>query len=185
MQQLSDKCPRTEISSYIDGELNPAQEIELEIHLSGCSTCSAELNLQRQFLCALDAGLEDEPEIELPKNFTKVVVANAESRVSGLRKPKERFNAAFICSGLVLIMMFSLGAASGDVFGVFVNVLEKAAAVSLFMAHMAYDLAVGVVIIIRSLSSHLLYGTPVSFSFPALIGIPLFVISQVANLFRT
>ena len=84
--QAKDECPRDEISSYIDGELSSEQELELEMHFAACAVCTEELKLQRQFLCALDASLENEPDIELPKDFTKVVVASAESRVSGLRR---------------------------------------------------------------------------------------------------
>ena len=169
--QVTDECPRDEISSYIDGELGPEQELDLEMHFAVCSVCSEELKLQRQFLCALDASLVSEPEIELPKDFTKVVVATAESRVSGLRRPTERFNAAFICSGLVLVMMFSLGAASGDPLGTFFGVLDKTAAVASFIGHMAYDVAVGAVIIIRSLSSYfILDSSPTSLALPAIIG---------------
>jgi hypothetical protein len=54
-----------------------------------CSVCADDLNLQKSFLNALDSSLDEETEIRLPKNFTKTVVANAESRVSGLRHPHE------------------------------------------------------------------------------------------------
>src|SRR5687767_7691259 len=90
-------CPSPELSAYIDGELSPREELELEVHLAECRTCADELNLQKSFLNALDSSLDDEIEIPLPKNFTKSVVANAESRVNGLRHPHEWRNAAFIC----------------------------------------------------------------------------------------
>jgi len=183
--QAKDECPRDQISSYIDGELSPGQEFDLEMHFAACSVCTEELKLQRQFLCALDASLENEPDIELPKDFTKVVVASAESRVSGLRRPTERFNAAFICSGLILVMMFSIGAASGDPLGSVFGVLEKGAAVASFVGHLAYDLAIGAVIIIRSLSSYFIIdNSPTSLALPAIIGFHFYVISKVAALFR-
>src|SRR3982751_163711 len=183
--QVTDECPRDEISSYIDGELGPEQELDLEMHFAVCSVCTEELKLQRQFLCALDASLDSEPDIELPKDFTKVVVASAESHVSGLRRPAERYSAAFICSGLFLVMMFSLGAASGDPLGTFFNVLEKTAAVASFVGHMAYDVAIGAVIIVRSLSSYFIIdGSPTSLALPAIIGFHLYVISKVAALFH-
>jgi hypothetical protein len=183
--QVFDKCPRAEISPYIDGELAPKQEIDLEIHISSCPICAEDLKLQRQFLCALDASLENEPEIDLPTDFTKVVVATAESHVSGLRRPTERFNAAFICSGLVLVMMFSLGAAAGDPLGAFFSVWDKSAAVASCIGHMAYDVAIGAVIIIRSLSSYFISdSSPNTLSLPVIIGFHLFVISRVAALLR-
>ena len=187
LTQIHDQneCPRDQISSYIDGELGPGQELELELHFASCRRCAEELMLQRQFLCELEASLENEPEIELPNDFTKVVVANAESRVSGLRRPTERFNAAFICSGLFLVMMFSIGAASGDALGAAFHILEKTAAVASFVGHFAYDMAIGAVIIIRSLSSYFIFGaSPTSLALPAIISFHIYVITRVAALFH-
>ena len=183
--QYLDECPRNEISSYIDGELSPEQELELERHFASCGTCSEELKLQRQFLCVLNASLENEPEIELPKDFTKVVVASAESRVSGLRRPTERYNAAFICTSLFLVMMFSIGAASGDALGTVFHILEKTATVASFVGHIAYDMAIGAVIVIRSLSSYFIFGqSPTSLALPAIISFHIYVITRVAALFH-
>jgi hypothetical protein len=187
LKQIHDQneCPRDEISSYIDGELDPGQELELELHFASCQKCTEDLTLQRQFLCALDASLENEPEIELPKDFTRVVVASAESRVSGLRRPTERFNAAFICSGLFLVMMFSIGAASGDALGIVFHILEKTATVASFLGHMAYDVAIGTIIVIRSLSSYFIFDhSPTSFALPAIISFHIYVITRVAALFQ-
>ncbi len=91
-------CPSPELSAYIDGELSRHDELELEQHVSGCGICTDDLNLQKSFLNALDYSLDEKNEIDLPCDFTQAVVANAESRVSGLRRPHERRNAAFICA---------------------------------------------------------------------------------------
>ncbi len=77
-------CPKSEIAAYIDGELSPRQELDLELHLAACRSCAEELNEQKKLLCALDFALEDESEIELPENFTKVIVTNC-------RKQRQRF----------------------------------------------------------------------------------------------
>src|SRR2546421_46883 len=108
-------CPLDEIASYIDGELDAPREMELDAHFSQCAACSDELNLQKQFLCSLESSLKHESELELPPNFTKQIVANAESTVSGLRRPRERFNALFICAGLMLFILFALGPDAGRV----------------------------------------------------------------------
>src|ERR1041385_5176048 len=134
ISKIEGDCPSEDISSYIDGELLPKQELELEMHFAGCEICAAEFNLQKKFLIALDQALEGEKEIDLPSNFTKVVVANAESRVDGLRRPSERFNALFVCSALFVFVLFTLGAESGKVFEGFFAVFEKVAAVGAFMA---------------------------------------------------
>src|SRR5215207_7269746 len=91
--QIRTDCPRIEIAAYVDGELSPREEFDLEMHFAVCETCSAELNEQKKLLYALDFALENEDEIELPENFTKVVVATAESNVKGLRCPRERNRA--------------------------------------------------------------------------------------------
>src|SRR5438445_5520441 len=103
------ECPTDEIAAYIDGEMDAAREFELETHLAACEICSLELNQQKQFLASLNSSLKHEGDLELPANFTKLIVANAESTVSGLRRPRERFNAMFICAGLFLFALFALG----------------------------------------------------------------------------
>ena len=95
-------CPLDDIASYVDGELSPDEETEFEAHLAGCETCRTELNHQKEFLFALSSSLESENDIPLPKDFTRTIVANAESRVSGLRRPRERFTAIFICAVLFI-----------------------------------------------------------------------------------
>ena len=178
-------CPSADICAYLDGELSPKQEIELEEHLAGCAVCTEEMNIQKTILCAISSSLENEPEIELPKNFTKVVVANAESRVSGLRRPRERYNAIFICAGLFLFCLFALGADSTKFFATAVHLLDKMAAVCVFVAHVVYDLAFGAVIILRSISSQFLSDSTFSFIVPGMFAVSLFILSRLALLHRS
>ncbi len=172
------ECPSIEISSYIDGELSPQQELELELHLAGCKTCSEELNDQKKLLCAINASLKDEGEFELPANFTKVVVANAESRVSGLRRPRERFNAAFVCSALGLFVLFGLGAEATNVLDGFVRIFDQTAVVAGIAAHVVYDFSIGAIVILRSLSSQFLFSSAFLFLLPGLLAFALFVFSR-------
>jgi anti-sigma factor RsiW len=147
-------CPRTEIAVYIDGELAPSQELVLEQHLASCRICRAELNEQKKLLCALDFLLEEKPsEIEIPANFARVVATRAESNVSGLRNREERRRAVFLCASLGLMAMVGLGAEAQTVFAASGVVLEQIAALAVFVAHMAYDVAFGVVVILRSLAN--------------------------------
>lgn len=136
-------CTSHDIAAYIDGELKPSREMELEMHFASCAECTAELNLQKSLLNHLEFGFKDHADIELPEDFAKVVVANAESTVAGLRRPRERFNALFICGGLgfFLLMVFGVGAAA--------SVLDQLAAVGSFFGHFLYDFVFGVVVIIR------------------------------------
>ena len=145
-------CPTDEIAAYIDGELSLEHESEMDIHLAGCPICSHQLTQQKQFLCGLNSSLKNECEIELPANFTKLIVAGAESTVSGLRKPRERFNAIFICAGLSLFVLFAMGAEAGKVFASVAVIIEQISAVGSFFGHLAYSVFVGVVMVLRSLA---------------------------------
>lgn len=144
-------CPRPEIIAYVDGELSAREELDLEMHFAACETCTQELNEQKKLLQALDFALEDERELELPENFTKVVVANAESRVSGLRRPKERFNALFICAALFLLVLLGLGSETEALIAASTKFLEQTFAVGSFFGHLIYDFAIGVTVILKSL----------------------------------
>ena len=145
-------CPTDEISAYIDGELDAAREFELDMHFAGCDICSLELNEQKQFLRHLDASLGREHEMELPANFTKQIVANAESTVSGLRRPRELFNATFICAGLLLFVIFAMGAEAGKLFQGLSVIAEQTAAVGAFFGRLIYSVFVGLAVIIRTVT---------------------------------
>lgn len=176
-------CPSADISPYIDGELSPARELELEMHFAGCECCTAELNLQKKFLIALDQALEGEKEIELPINFTKVIVTKAESNVRGLRMRSERVNAFLVIVGLFLVIVFALGASgSHTAFDAFFVVLEKVAAVGSCAAHVVYDVAVGAVAVLRSLSSHIVLDSSLTILFPSASAFYLFLVSRLTTL---
>jgi len=166
-------CPREEIAAYVDGEISPREELELELHFAGCKTCAAELNSQKQLLCALDSFCLNEKEIELPENFTKVIVTTAESNVSGLRRPQERRTALFICSALFLLVLLGLVSQPDAVLGTFGKFAEQFLAVGSFVAHLVFDIAVGITIVLRFLGHHFVFSSVLTFGFIAV----LFVIS--------
>ena len=112
-------CRTSEIAAYIDGELSSQAEFKLEMHFAVCPSCKSKLNEQKTLLCALDFALDNEQEIELPANFTKVIIATAESKVSGLRRPQERFKALFICAALFLLVILGLGSETESVLNTF------------------------------------------------------------------
>jgi len=142
-----------EIAAYIDGELSAGRELELDAHFVSCERCTEELNQQKHFLRALDASLSEPDEIDLPADFTRKVVANAESTVSGLRRPRERFNAFFICAGLFLFVLFALGTGAGSLFSSATDTIEQASAVGGFFGHIVYSVFLGLAIIVRALAA--------------------------------
>jgi len=153
---------RSEIAAYIDGELSPTEEIALESHIANCAECRKELNEQKKLLCVLDFALEDEKKFELPENFTRVVVANAESKVSGLRRPQERFTAFFVCAALFLLVIIGLGSETEAVFKTFADFSEQFLVVINFVFRFFYDIAFGTAIILRSISLHLFFNSTAS-----------------------
>jgi len=127
------------------------------MHIARCRLCADDLNLQKNFLNALDYSLDEKAELELPKNFTKSVVANAESRVSGLRRPHERRNAALICIALVVVSVFALGSSTERTLGAITTVVDKVVAVVESVGHLAYDIALGSAIVFRTLASKFVF----------------------------
>ena len=173
-------CPTSEIAAYIDGELSPRAEFELEMHFAVCPSCKSKLNEQNTLLCALDFALEKEQEIELPENFTKVIVANAESKVSGLRRPQERFKALFICATLFLLVLLGLGSETETVFNTFGKFGEQFLAVGGFAFHLIYNFAIATAIILRSLSHQIIFNSAISVAFLVMFFvISLFALSRL------
>lgn len=172
-------CPREEISSYIDGELSTAEEATFDKHLAICETCRTELKHQKDFLFALNASLESEPDIPLPKDFTRTIVANAESRVSGLRRPREQFTAVFICAALFFFALFAIGGDAETVWLVAAgSILEKVLAVGAFMLRLAFNVSLSVAVVLRALFSHVSLSWVLTLSLIVLSGGALFVFSR-------
>ena len=181
LQNASDKCecPSVDIFAYIDGDLTPDRELELELHIAGCRVCAEELNQQKTLLNAISASQLSQPEIELPENFTKIVVATAESRVGGLRGGSERFNAVLISFVLLILALFALGADARNEFsGLFSNG-EKFVAVASFAGHLAYDLAIGTIVVLRSLTGLLMPSTAAAVLISALLAVSVLIISRL------
>ncbi|HQU82557.1 MAG TPA: zf-HC2 domain-containing protein [Pyrinomonadaceae bacterium] len=178
-------CPRAEIAEYIDGELSPHAELDLEMHFLGCEICTHELNQQKKLLNALDFALEEEKEFEIPENFTKVVVANAENRVNGLRGSKERLNAILICAFLFFLVILGVAGESEKVVETGANFVEQIVAVGSFFGHLIYDFAIGLTVILKSLCFQFFYKSAFSFVLLAiLLGISALVFSRLITEFK-
>lgn len=179
-QPVKIECPRPDIAAYIDGEMAPDDEMALELHMAGCGTCSEEMNLQKKFLFALNSTLEQEDEIELPENFTRVVVTNAESSVAGLRRSRERSTAALICSALFLIVVLAIGTEVTSVLSGIGQVFEKTAAVFSLAGHLLFNLTMGIVLILKSLAGQFVSGSAAAFLLLAtLLVLSLFAFSRL------
>ncbi len=160
--KLNCSGPRHDIAAYIDGELSPREELELELHFIDCQVCRSELNEQKKLLCALDIILDDKNEIELPANFTKIVIANAESNVKGLRCPRERTRALFVCATLFLMVIFGLGAETSKTVESLGNIGEQFFAVGGFFVHFIHDATLVLTVILRSLCLQFVFKSAVT-----------------------
>ena len=158
-EKIEESCPRTEIAAYIDGELSPRGELEIERHFAVCPPCKAEFNEQKKLLCALDFAFVGEKEIELPENFTKTIIINAESNVKGLRCPKERSRALILCAVLFLLIILGLGSETETVFSTFAAFFEQVWAVGSFVGHLVYDIAIAVTTILRLMGSQFIFNS--------------------------
>jgi len=159
MPDFQPSCPVADISAYLDGELSAHVEMELEIHLASCGACTRELNEQKSLLLALESTL-DEPHFDLPKDFSKAIVVNAESRVSGLRRPKERWIALVTLFGLLLVLLFALGDSAGASFAVFISGFQAFLTVMQTAVHFLFDVSLGTLVILKSLFSNFVFGSP-------------------------
>lgn len=175
--QLETHCPSPDISAYIDGELSADHELELELHMAACRVCADDLNLQKSFLNALESSL-DEKGIELPCDFTKSVVAHAESRVSGLRQPSERRRAAVVFFGLTVLAGIALGSNVGSVFAALTSIAEKLVAVVVSVGHFCYDLALGSLIVFRSLVAGLIFESGITVAILLLVFVMSLLLSS-------
>lgn len=155
-------CPAEEISAYIDGELPADVESALENHVGDCEICRGELNDQKGFLLALSDTLEREIPIELPENFTRSVVVNAESKVSGLRDRKQR-SSAFLIGGVLLVLA---AAAVGSLTGVFSPLsiaIDKLLALGGAIFQVAADLLYAVAAMFRSILQTQTFSTALTY----------------------
>lgn len=155
-------CPAEEISALIDGELASDVEAALERHIANCSICRNELNDQKGFLLALSDTLEREAPIDLPENFTRSVIVNAESKVSGLRGRRERSAAFVIGAALLLLAAIAVGSFTG-VFSPFAIAIEKILALGGAVIQVAADLLYAIAAMSRSILQTQTFSTALTY----------------------
>ncbi len=143
------ECRSEDVAAYLDGELGGSASESFEAHLKTCARCATELRTQRQLLCTLDLAFS-ERSFELPRNFSRVVAAHAESDLSGMRKKSERRRAVQLCALLALLSFALLGAASRAlVFQPARSFLRLAGSLLDLILRALYDAGTGVAVIVR------------------------------------
>ena len=105
-------CRPEEAAAYLDGELSAAAVADFEAHARACLACAHALNEQRRLLCLLEVAFGESLKREpaLPRDFSRMVRARAESDMGRVRKEKKR--ALALCAALALLAFALLGGAA-------------------------------------------------------------------------
>ena len=154
MREMSkEACDSSVIPAYIDGELEDGPRILFEEHVEECSSCRAELQAHRLFMCELDAVMAQRLDVEVPANFSRVVAARAESDMSGVRSFAERRKALSFCMILALVAFALLSTSARDsIVHVASRLTGSVFGVVSFLWTAFYDAAASVTVIFRVLS---------------------------------
>jgi anti-sigma factor RsiW len=155
-------CQSEDVAAYLDGELDASAVALFEGHLKRCGQCAAELQDQRRLLCALDFALggREAGDIELPRNFSEIVTAHAQSDVRGLRSDRaQRRRALRLCAALACASFALLGTAavSESVFKPLGLLFRHAGTVLGFVGRALYDFGAGLAVIARAVGGHTIF----------------------------
>ena len=161
---------REQVSAYLDGELSPSDELRFEMHTAACAGCFAELNEQKRLLSVLDSAFDEtfagqgEAEIELPKDFAKIVATRAESNFNGLRRPQEWLFAALLIALLfVMGIGFGIFLKKSEIVSLLLNETTKIIwAIGNFFIGFGYDVSLSLVVVFRSLSRHFFFSSGIT-----------------------
>jgi anti-sigma factor RsiW len=153
LKQIS--CDENLIAAYVDGELEPANRISVELHLEGCTHCRAELRAHRLFVCELDSVLT-QSEVTIPSDFSRMVAARATSDLRGIRSASENKKALAFC---LILAVTALGLLSDASRVTALNALRQLARTVISIASVLwtalYDMVASVIVISRVLSRKL------------------------------
>lgn len=142
------------IVAYLDGELTGDEVADFERHVAACAGCARDLAEQRRVLCALNLALMNRPDAALPRDFSRVVIARAQSDMGGVRARVERRLALKICLGLAVCaaLLPLVGFA----------VVASSAGVLAMIWRAASETASGATVVLRAVGRQLLFDSPAS-----------------------
>jgi predicted anti-sigma-YlaC factor YlaD len=154
---IQQNCPSEEIFHYLEGELSATEELSLEKHFAECETCLNEFSSQKELSRALNFAFNEESEIELPKDYTKVIVSKAESNVSGLRTKRELTKAIFLSCALFLILAIGFRGETEKGFATTREFGREILTVLGFVTHFIYEISIGLVVVLRFLGQQVVF----------------------------
>ena len=182
MTQIHTTCRNEEIVAYLDGELEGLSLTRLERHLEDCSHCAGELLRQRRLLQHVNTALMDEPTIEVPKEFARLVAARAQSDMSGMRHRREGLRALGLTAGLVAVALLVVGgtALRESILEPLRSIWKVGVALLGFFGQALYDGGASVAVISRGIGAHLLFESRVrSLLFLVLLALALFTLTRL------
>lgn len=104
-----------------------------------------------------DAMDTDLPPIDAEK-LTRTIVVKAESDVSGLRSPKERLTAAFICLGVLALAAVTIAVIGGGITTEVNSPFDRMTGIASAVGHLIYNVALSFSVIVRSATSDVTAG---------------------------
>lgn len=152
-RQQTDSCQCIDVAAYLDGELDAPASALFERHARECAACRAALAEQRRLLCLLDAtfGKMPETELALPKDFTQIVTAHAQTDMRGVRCSRERGRALVLCAALGVAAFALLGASTfGEMLAPVAAVAQGFASVVGMTGHALVDAGASAAVILRA-----------------------------------
>jgi anti-sigma factor RsiW len=150
MQLTDEDCQPVIIAPYVEGELDPAAVHWLEQHLKDCAECTEELRFQRLMVTELDSTFSVPPDLEVPRDFARIVAAQAESDMSGARTGPERKKALQLILLLGLTSFALLGTtAVGSLIAAAQLPSAKIVFVTSLLAKALYDAGAGLSVMLR------------------------------------
>jgi anti-sigma factor RsiW len=180
-------CERNMCASYVDGELDEDLTILFEQHLESCARCRAELQAHRLFVCELDAALNDNVEIPVPANFSKMVAARATTDMRGVRTRPEHRKALGICMILALGGFALLGASAREaMFAIGEKFVAAAVSIGEFLSSVVYDAGAAVAVVFGVLSRKLIVESGSLVPVLVLLVVAILILSRlISNYHRT
>ena len=180
---VNNSCRSEDIGAYLDSELGSDEAFRFENHVGICKRCADKLQNQKRLLNELDLAFGfDDKALSLPKNFSKVVKATAESDMNGLRHKKEKSLAVVLCLVLVILAFALLGWArfSDSVFTPLANFIRVVGSFMEIVWRVIYDAGLGVCVIARAISRHFIFeSNPLNYLVFLLFALSLVLLSRL------
>lgn len=175
-------CERDLFAAYVDGELDAGLTVLFEQHLENCEPCRAELRAHRMFVCELDAALNDNVEMPVPVDFSRMVAARATTDMRGVRSRSENRKALGICVLLALAGFALIGATARDaIFAIGEMFVATSLSIGGFLSRVIYDAGAAVAVIIGVLSRKLIVETGSLVPLLVLLAFAILILSRLIS----